>query len=69
MTPSWTRDRWVQGNWNAYVLRGSDKAERAARLQECPEAWRAAVKAHVTCAFQCKAEAARRQAKAAGKDS
>jgi hypothetical protein len=61
-----TSDRtWNECNWNAYVVSGPNKAERARRLAQCPAEWRDAVRSHVTCAFRIKAEAAKLRAKAA----
>ena len=48
------------GNWNAYVESGRSTQERAARLQEVPEAMRPRVEAHVRCAFAVLAEHRRR---------
>lgn len=46
------KSNWKRGEWNAYVMMGEDKAERASRLKEVPEEWRASVRSHVETAFQ-----------------
>lgn len=55
-----SREHWTVGNWNAYVESGRSTQERAARLQEVPEALRPRVAAHVRCAFAVLAEHRRR---------
>ena len=58
---AWDRDRWTASNYCAWVEVGQTREERASRLAEVPEAWRAAVEAHVRCAFAARAEARKRQ--------
>lgn len=43
--------RAIQGCWNAYVAAGATKEERAVRLAECPEEFRAGVESHVRTVF------------------
>ena len=52
-----TEARQSLGTWNAYVIRGTDRADRSARLAEVPEHWRERVRAHVVCYFAVKARA------------
>jgi hypothetical protein len=51
MNEKWTKDKWVPGNWNAFVEAGTTKEERARRLAECPEHLRASVEDHVRTVF------------------
>jgi hypothetical protein len=39
------------GQWNAYVAAGANRAERAARLGQCPERLRPRVEDHVRTVF------------------
>jgi len=56
----WDRFQWTCSNYCAWVEEGTSREERAARLAECPAAWRDQVEAHVRCAFQVRAEARRK---------
>lgn len=40
------------GLWNGYVMQGSDKADRQARLAECPAHLQDDVRRHVTTVFE-----------------
>ena len=62
---AWTRDRWTASNYCAWVEVGQTREERASRLAEVPEAWRAAVEAHVRCCFLVRGEARYRREVAA----
>ena len=62
MNEEWTKDKWVPGNWNAFVEAGATREERAKRLAECPEHLRASVKAHVVTVFQIRARKTHGQA-------
>ena len=54
---AWTRDKWTVSNFCAWVEAGKSREERASRLAEVPEAWRAQVEAHVRCCFLVRGEA------------
>ena len=58
---AWDRDKWTASNYCAWVEIGQTREERASRLADVPAAWRAAVEAHVQCAFKARAEAQRRK--------
>jgi hypothetical protein len=45
------------GTWNAYVIRGTDRADRGARLAEVQEHLRERVRSHVACYFALRAAA------------
>ena len=45
------RPKRNQGNWNAWVLMGSDQADRKKRLAQVPKKWRSQVENHVRTAF------------------
>ena len=62
---AWDRDRWTASNYCAWVEVGQTREERASRLAEVPEAWRAAVEAHVRCCFLVRGEARYRREVAA----
>ncbi len=49
------------GTWNAYVIRGTDRADRSARLAEVPEHLRDRVSAHVVCYFRVGAKVRKRE--------
>jgi hypothetical protein len=51
--------RQALGQWNAYVASGASLEARRARLAEVPEAWREAVRAHLTLVFAMRAAAGR----------
>ena len=54
---AWDRDRWTASNYCAWVEAGQNREERASRLADVPEAWRAQVEAHVRCCFLVRGEA------------
>ena len=53
--------RHIPGCWNAYVEAGHDRAERQRRLNECPEAFRAAVESHVRLVFALRGQSGLRR--------
>lgn len=53
--------RSIPGWWNAYVAAGGSRDERAARLAECPEEWRAGVESHVRTVFEIRRLGIRRR--------
>lgn len=65
----WERPLWGIPNWNAYVVSGATREERASRLAECPAEWRAIVKAHVVCAFKVREEARKRRERKAREEA
>ena len=46
---------WKSGEWNAHVLTGETKEIRKARLEECPDEYRARVEGHVRSVFRLRA--------------
>ena len=62
---AWTRDKWTVSNFCAWVEVGQTREERASRLAEVPEAWRASAEAHVRCCFLVRGEARYRREVAA----
>jgi hypothetical protein len=45
-------DQWSAPMWQAFVVSGADRAERARRLAMVPEHWRARVASHVQTVFE-----------------
>lgn len=48
-----------RGQWNAYVVAGATREERARRLLEVPEAWRESVADHVRTVFNLRGRVTR----------
>ena len=63
---AWDRFQWTCSNYCAWVGSGATREERAARLDQVPASWRAAVEAHVRCCFHVRAEARYRREVVAG---
>ena len=58
--PSTDRAGWSAPQWQAYVVQGADRTERARRLEEVPEHWQARVASHVQTAFAVRRIASRK---------